>query len=335
MSNAVTSVKPGAGRLRRFRSPRSRAVTALVIGVLALAYTPFAASVSTLTQLQQVMYFAVAVLSVSLLTGRLGQLSLGQGAFMGIGAYTTALCVSRYELSWWIGLIAAVGLCAVLGAVAGLPSLRISGLNLALVTLGIATVFPQLVLRFSSFTGGGAGLSVATGPAGPQSISGIAWTYWVLLTVCIILFTLAVRVKVSRFGRSMVAIRDKEVVAATLSIDVRATKIAFYAISAAVAGIAGWMYAAVNLFVGPTSFALILSIDLVIAMIVGGSDSLVLGPVLGAAFLVYVPEAAPYIGLNALLTPLVFGVVLIALLRFMRSGAAGFLASIWRRVIQR
>jgi branched-chain amino acid transport system permease protein len=196
------------------------------------------------------------------------------------------------------------------------------------VTLGIAIVFPQIVLKFSSWTGGGAGLATTAELPGPSGITAVAWNYWVLLIICIVVFALAWSLVHSRTGRAMVAVRDQEIASRTLGVDIKTTKIAVYAATAALAGVAGWMFAVVNQFVAPADFSMLLSINLILGMVVGGASSVFIGPVVGAALLVYMREWVPSIGFDALLTPFIYGVLLILVLRLLPGGAAGAVSNL-------
>jgi branched-chain amino acid transport system permease protein len=205
-------------------------------------------------------------------------------------------------------------------------------MNLALVTLALALLFPQLPVRFSGWTGGTAGMSVDArlNPPAWLGITTAAWQYWVLLTLAAVVFLLIRNVMHSSVGRSLIAIRDRHVAAYTVGINVKSTKVAVFAASAAVAGVAGWMFTVRNQFVSPGDFTVLVSINLLVGMAVGGSGSLV-GPVFGALFLHYVPDLVPKAGLSPQLTPVVYGVVLILLMLLLPGGIAGGLGSLSRR----
>jgi branched-chain amino acid transport system permease protein len=301
-------------------------------GLVLLFVVPLMLGATDLSGLQEVIYLAVAVMSLNLLTGFNGQASIGHSAFMGLGGYATALAVQNYGWSYWAALPAAIVTAGAVGAVAGIPALRIRGMNLALVTLALALLFPQLPVRLTGWTGGTAGLSVdaALNPPAWLGITAAAWQYWVMLTLAAIVFLLVRNLMDSSRGRSLVAIRDQHVAAHTVGINVKATKVAVFAASAAVAGIAGWMFTVRNQFVSPGDFTVLVSINLLVGMAVGGSGSLI-GPVLGALFLHYVPDLVPAAGLSPQLTPVVYGVVLILLMLLLPGGLAGGLRSLARR----
>jgi branched-chain amino acid transport system permease protein len=334
----VSSVSAPLGATLDAHSPRYAdrrkvvGATIVIAAVIALLLLPFLLGTSELGKMQQVMYMAVAVMSVTLLTGRLGQFSLGQGAYVGVGAYVTILLTNE-GVSWYLCILLAAAAAGLVGAIAGLPALRIQGLGLVLVSLGIAIVFPQVILRFDDVTGGAAGLLAETLLPGPEGLNKTAWSYWVLLAMSIVLFALASMLVKSRTGRALVAIRDQEIASRTLGINVKLTKVSMYAAVAAIAGVAGWMFAAANRFVAPADFATSLSINLVLGMIIGGkAGSVILGPIIGAVFLVYMRDAVPQIGFSPVLTPFIYGIILILFLYFLPLGASDAIRRLWRRI---
>lgn len=330
MSAVLTPTSSKTASTQAAAAKRSRSImwlVALVVVVL-LFLVPFGVNGVGLGKLQQVMYYAVGVMSVVLLTGRLGQFSLGQGAYLGLGAYTTIL-LTNAGVPWFVAIFAAAIIPGILGGIAGLPALRIKGLNLALVSLGIAVVFPQFVLKFSDFSGGAAGLAAEQAVPSMFGFNRAVSGYWILLIVALILFLLAWTLVTSRTGRAMVAIRDQEIASRTLGIDMKVTKVSMYAWTAAIAGVAGWMFAVTNRFVAPADFSMLLSINLVLGMIIGGgTGNIFIGPVVGALFLVYMRDFVPTIGFDPLLTPFVYGVILILVLYFLPEGASGLVKDI-------
>lgn len=304
-----------------------------LVGLVLLLVAPFFLSLTGIRGLLQVFIFAVAVMSLNLLTGYNGQPSIGHSAFMGLGAYATALAVQNYGWSYWTALPLGIVVAGLVGAIAGVPALRIRGMNLALVTIALGMVFPQIPVRFTDWTGGTAGLTVDEQLSAPAAlgIHNVAWQYWILLAITALVFLLIRNVIHGPVGRAMIAIRDQHVAAHTVGINVRAVKVAVFAGSAALAGLAGWMFTVAHQFVSPGDFTVLVSINLMLGMAVGGSGTLV-GPVLGALFLYYVPEVLPDLGVPAQLTPAVYGVLLILLAFFLPGGLAGGAQSLTRRL---
>jgi branched-chain amino acid transport system permease protein len=235
------------------------------------------------------MYF-VALLGLAILTGYSGQISLGHGAFMAIGGYTTAILnvdgIFGHELRafWTIPLAGVVAGLA--GLLVGLPALRLSGLYLALITFGIAVSFPQLPKKFDGYFGGTTGkiLDLVKAPFG-LDLSANDWLYYLTWTIALVLLALAWWLLRGRFGRALQAIRDSEVAAASSGVNLALYKTLAFGISAFYAGVAGGLYALSASYVNPDTFPIILSIYLVVGLAVGGLGSL--GGLIAGAGLIY------------------------------------------------
>ncbi|WP_127817772.1 branched-chain amino acid ABC transporter permease [Microbacterium sp. CPCC 204701] len=292
----------------------------------------------TMRAVGDVAVFAVVIMSSNLLTGVTGQISLAQGAFFGMGAYTTAMLVQNLDMSYWASLPIAVLVAATVGAIAGLPALRIAGLHLALVTLGLALVFPTAILRLGDAGGGPAGLSVDKSLEMPPwfPFADSVWTYWVLAIVMLLVLLASHNLLKSRTGRTLFAIRDQPLLAAALGTNVRVVKVVTFAGASGLAGLAGWMFTAQHHFVSPADFGVFLSLNILLAMTLGGAGT-VAGPLLGAIFLRFIPDVSDAAGVPLILAPAVTGVILILALLFLPQGLAGIpsrVAELWRRFIR-
>ena len=334
-------------------------------------------------QLAYVGIYFIALLGLNLLTGITGQISLGHGAFMLIGGYTTAILVSNgpregeppLELLghqfgadlrdiWTIPL---AGLIAgVVGFLFGFPALRLHGLYLALATFAVAVAAPAIVRRFDEFTGGGAGINffdseartkseITTDPITFEqvesdiSILGLSipsfneWLYYLCWTIALVMFGLAWLLLRGRLGRSLRAIRDSELAAASSGVDLARYKTLAFGISAFYAGIAGSLLAIATTFVNPETFPITLSIFLLVGVVVGGLGSL--WPlVFGAVFIHFmqiewaqraeavVPDFVPVLGDIDTDLPgapaVAFGVVLILIMLAFPGGAAGLIRTV-------
>ncbi|MER7003676.1 branched-chain amino acid ABC transporter permease [Dactylosporangium sp. NPDC000555] len=309
---------------------------AIPAGWLALlivaAYLPFGVSISGLVNLQQVIYIAIAIMSLNLLSGLAGQISIGQSAYIGLAAYATALLVMKAGWSHWAALPVAVLLSFVLGVLTGLPALRITGIRLALTTLSIAIIFPTVPVKFTAQTGGTPGMNVNP-LAAPESwgITDVAFGYWVLLAGLVLVWVVVRNVIDSRIGRSLIAVRDHQIAAHTVGINVAVTKVLVFGASAALCGLVGWMFVVTNQFVSPHDFSVLLAIYLLVGMAIGGSGTLI-GPIFGALFIVYAPQGIGEIGASPLLTPLIYGAALILILLVLPQGIGGLLAKVARRI---
>lgn len=285
-----------------------------------LVVTPFVLSGFRTFQFTMAVVWAIAVLGLNLLTGFSGQISLGHSAFFGVGAYTGVILIVDVELPYLLALPIAGAICFLAGFLIGIPALRLQGLYLALMTLGLAVAFPPLVRRFESLTGGVQGKSISSSVmAAPDwmPLSNDQYLYFLVLVVAVVLFVLARFLVRSRVGRALTALRDNEIPASTMGIYPARYKTLVFAISAMYAGIAGVLYAYVIRFVAPTSFLLLLAITLLAAMVVGGLAT-VAGAIFGGVFIQFVPFYAEEI--NQGLSEFVFGAIIIAVMLLMPGG---------------
>ena len=291
------------------------------------------------------MYF-IALLGLSILTGYSGQISLGHGAFMAIGGYTTAILsvdgIYGHQIrDLWTIPIAGV-IAGIAGLLVGVPALRLSGLYLALITFGIAVSFPQLPKKFDHFLGGTTGkiLNLAEPPYGLHTTTN-NWIYYLTWGIALVLLLAAWLLVRGKAGRALQAIRDSEVAAASSGISLARYKTLAFGISAFYAGVAGSLYAIANAYVNPDVFPIILSVYLVVGLAVGGLDSLV-GLIAGAGLIYFLQNHAdtvarwinhvPALNLDPKqpgIPSVVFGVVLIVVMLLVPTGVGGLL----RRVL--
>jgi branched-chain amino acid transport system permease protein len=301
--------------------------------VFAIA-VPFLFGPYRVGQLTLVLAFAVAALGLNVLVGYSGQISLGHGAFFALGAYTSAALVEKASFPHLATLPIAFVVAGAAGFLVGLPALRIRGLYLALLTLGLAVATAPLIKRLDGITGGADGLNVVQ-PEPPGFLSGLAldqYTYFLSLVVAVVLFVLIALMLRSRVGRALVAIRDNEIVAKSMGVNLATMKTGAFAVSAAYAGIAGALYVFSVGFVGPESFTLVISFAFLTAIVIGGLAT-VTGAVLGAFFIVFVPEYAADV--DEALAGVIYGATLILVMYLERSGAVGLARRIWKHAVHR
>jgi branched-chain amino acid transport system permease protein len=287
-----------------------------------------------LFQLTMVVVYGIAILGLSLLTGFNGQISLGHGAFYAIGAYTTAILMTTWEVPYWATLPISAALCAGVGFLLGLPALRLGGLYLALTTFALAVAIPQILKYklFEDWTGGVQGL-VIDKPEAPFGLplSPDQWLYLFTLAVAVVLYVLSWNIVRGRIGRAMMAIRDHAMAAEAMGINLALMKTRAFALSAMYTGLAGSLGAIAVQFVAPDSFGVFVSIFLFVGLVVGGVSSIG-GTLIGAAFIEFVPNLADKVSKAA--PGAVYGVILIAVMFLMPGGVGGFLHGLWRRVAQ-
>jgi branched-chain amino acid transport system permease protein len=299
-----------------------RGTILLGCAVIAVALLiPFLFGPYRVGQFTLVLTYAVAVLGLNLLVGYNGQISLGHGAFFALGAYTAALLIEKASVPYLLTLPAAGALCFAAGYLFGVPALRLRGLYLALVTLGLAIALPPLIKRFDELTEGTQGLTVEQ-PVAP-SWTGLAddqFLYLLALAVAAVMFLLAWNLMRGQLGRSIKAVRDGEIPASTLGVNLAATKTRVFALSAGYAGVAGALYVFAIGFVAPEAFTLTVSFAFLAAIVVGGLAT-ISGALLGALFIEFVPVYASDV--NDALTGVIYGGVLIAFMWVLPEGAAG------------
>jgi branched-chain amino acid transport system permease protein len=356
---------------------RELGFVAFAIAVVAVYALPRFISDFRAQQLAYVGIYFIALLGLNLLTGITGQISLGHGAFMLIGGYTTAILISNQEppLELFghaftndmrdIWTIPIAGLVAgIVGFLFGFPALRLSGLYLALATFAVAVAAPAVVKKFSGFTGGGGGLNLfdvegrtgrsVTDPVTFETTDGVdilglhigtfnEWLYYLCWTLALVLFAAAWLLLRGRFGRTLRAVRDSELAAASAGVHLARYKTLAFGISAFYAGVAGSLLALATTFVNPDTFPITLSIFLLVGVVVGGLGSL--WPlVFGAVFIHFmqiewaqrvesvIPNFIPLLGdidTDAPGAPAVaFGVVLILIMLAFPGGAAGLIRSL-------
>jgi branched-chain amino acid transport system permease protein len=323
----------GSTDLRMTGFPASWLLPAAVLAAAAVPVACF--SDYHLFQMTMVAVYAIAILGLSLLTGFNGQISLGHGAFYAIGAYTTAILMSVWDVPYWATLPVSALICALVGFLLGLPALRLGGLYLALTTFALAVAIPQILKykAFEDWTGGVQGL-VIDKPEAPFGLplSPDQWLYLFTLGIVVILFVIAWNLVRGRIGRAMMAIRDHALAAEAMGINIALVKTSTFAVSALYTGLAGSLGAIAIQFVAPDSFGVFVSIFLFVGLVVGGVSSIG-GTLIGAAFIEFVPNLADKASKAA--PGAVYGVILIAAMFLMPSGAGGLIGMLWRRLTVR
>jgi branched-chain amino acid transport system permease protein len=301
---------------------RRRVRILLILGLAAIALLiPFMFGPYRVSQFTLVLVYAVAVLGLNLLVGYSGQISLGHGAFFALGAYTAALLIEKASVPHLLTVPAAGVVCFAAGFLFGVPALRLHGLYLALVTLGLAIALPQLIKRFDGLTEGTQGLTVAQPEVpGWLPIEDDQFLYLLSLALAAVMFLLAWNMTRGQLGRAVKAVRDGEVAASTLGVNLAATKTRMFAISAGYAGVAGAMYVFALGFVAPEAFTLTVSFAFLAAIVVGGLAT-ISGALFGALFIEFVPVYAGDV--DVALTGVIYGGVLIAFMWVLPEGAAG------------
>ncbi len=262
-----------------------------IVMVALLLILPFVVDSIALRRTASIIVLTLAVLGVVVATGYAGLISLGHGAFVGLGAFAMGAFLDLLHLPFVVALVATFVTCWIVGWLFGLPALRIKGIYLALLTLGLGVVFPSIAKRFPKITGGVTGRpldSTLDAPAWLGDEYTIVWRYFFCLAVCALMFWVTRNVLRSRMGRAMQAVRDDETSAATFGIDLITTKAGAFGLSAALAGTSGALQAILFPFVSHEQFNVFLSFRLYAAAVIGGVGYLA-GAVYGVIALIIVP----------------------------------------------
>jgi branched-chain amino acid transport system permease protein len=283
--------------------------------------------------------FTIMTLSWNLLAGYTGQLNLGHAAFFGIGAYTSALGAMLLGISPWIGLFTGSAVAAFFGLLLGIPALRLSGPYLAITTIGFAEILRLVAVNWVDLTRGSLGLS------GVPLLNPIQlgdWRikfyferdyYYVVLAAVLLTFFCIRRLIRSQFGVSLQALRDDETGARSIGINTASYKLAVFTISAFFAGLAGALFAHFVRLVSPETMALHTTFDTLTMVMIGGLGTIA-GPILGAVALTFLSEWLRYLEdlLKMNIRLVIYGLLLILTILYMRGGLVGLFSSIWSRL---
>ena len=299
----------------------------LVLGLAAACALPFFISNYHVFQASMVLTYAIALVGLNILIGYSGQISLGHGAFLAIGAYTTAVLMDKVDMPYWMTIPIAAAICLVVGFLFGLPALRLEGHYLALATFALAVALPQL-LKFKHLeflTGGVQGIVIMKPePPWPMllglKLNADRWLYFFTLAITVVMFVIGWNLIRGRVGRALIAIRDQPIAAASMGINTPLYKSLAFGVSAMFTGVAGALSAILVAFVAPDSFTVFLSITLMVGMVIGGVTSLP-GALYGAIFIQFIPNIADQISKAAPWA--IYGVMLILFMYTMPTGIAG------------
>src|SRR5258708_15017589 len=310
------------------QSPRTRpALLVVVARALYLAPSAVGCGYRLFIATEMAAYVLVAI-GLNLVNGYGGQVSLGHGALVAIGAYTVALAMVDHQWSFWPAALLAMVAAAAVGAVMALPAFRLSTWYFALITLGFAEVVGGLLTEWRELTHGFAGVVGIPKPV----VLGHTLTsfdlYWLALSLNILALLGMVNLLRSRFGRALVAVRDNPVAATAAGVSLVRIKMMAFVVSAAMAGLAGALFAVQKTVVTPDDFTADFSIFFLLMVVLGGAGRL-WGPVVGAVVFFLVPEL-----LTALQSwrMLIYGVALLALMLYAPHGLGGAIETGWKRL---
>ena len=300
---------------------------------------PFVANAYLLYVANMIGFAIIAAIGLNILTGFTGQISLGHAAFAGVGGYTSAILITKLGFSFWIALPCAGVMAAIAGLIIGIPSLRVKGLYLCIATLAAQFIFEFIFVHWESLTHGTRGINVPPPSIGSFLINTEKRFYFLTLFMVVLAVVYARNLVRSRVGRAFVAIRDRDLAAEIIGINLFRYKLTAFAISSFYAGIAGALWVGFIRIVTPEHFPFHLSVQYLAMVIVGGMGS-VLGSIFGAIFMTLIPEllnvlssslTVIFAGAAHFFIPfkeVVFGGLIVFFLIFEPHG----LAEIWRRI---
>jgi len=296
---------------------------------------PFGLSASSLTTATFVVIAAIGATGLNVLTGYAGQISLGHAFFLAAGAYTGAVLGADHGVSAAIWIPVAGVVAAILGALVGPMALRLKGLYLAIVTLGVVFIAQYVLLNSPGISGGPQGRAFApvviggfdfspgqTLQLGGLTIDHNGLYYYLALLILAAATVFAWNLRRTRSGRAMLAVREREIPAALMGVNVGRTKVIAFVVSAALGGISGALYASYLSFAQPTQWSLVMSIQFIAAIIVGGMGTIA-GPMLGSAVVFALPSILKNLPVEGDMPAIAYGVLIIAFLVLEPRGLVG------------
>lgn len=314
----------------------SRVVKAWVaVLLLGLVVLPWIANAYLIAHVTVILFTLVAALGLNVLTGFTGLISLGHVAFLMLGAYGYAIAVTRFGVPPLLGFVVAGLVPAVSGLIVGIPSLRLKGLYLAITTLAFSFIVSAVILAGGKFTGASRGITVERPVVLGLSLNDDKALYGFCLVFAVLTVLVTLNIRRTRLGRAFIAIRDNDIAARAMGINLWRFKLLAFVISAFITGLGGALMAIYVNFVTVEGFPFLLSIEALAIIVVGGLGS-VLGTVLGAVFIVTLPEVVGAV-FNALgghyadvlttsaqeIKSMLYGLAIIAFLRFDSRGLVG------------
>lgn len=302
----------------------SRRGVAMLVAVVLCGTVPLIVHSQYMLQVaDSAMIYAIAVIGLGILLGFTGQISLAQAAFFGMGAYATAILSTTFGWSPWITIPLAVAITAAVGAAVGYPCLRgLSGHYLALATIGFGIIVQLVFINARRLTNGPDGIN---GIPPPQVGSLVLDTYqsyfYVAFGALLLAIYVAWRIKHSRIGRALEAIRENEIAAQTMGIDTTRYKLLAFVLASAFGGLAGGIIAHMTRFISPDSYSFDQSVIFLVMLVIGGSAT-VSGAVTGGILLTFLPEFLRPLKDSYIM---VYGAAVVAMVIFMPEGIVGLL----------
>jgi branched-chain amino acid transport system permease protein len=313
-------------------------VVLLVLGLAALALVPLVAGTYWLDVLNRIGIAVIGAVGLNILVGFTGQISIGQAAFLAVGAYATAILEVKGGVPFWAAIPAAALLTSGFGLLFGIPSLRLKGLYLAIATLAAHFITTYGIIHWERMTGGVLGLNVPPATVFGLALDSDARIFYLILALAVPAVFFAKNLFRTKVGRAFIAVRDRDVAAEVIGVSLYRYKLLAFVVSSFYAGVAGGLMAHHSRILFPDAFTLLVAIDYLAMIIIGGLGS-ILGSIYGAAFMTLLPEVLKLgatsltgvypnaFGLIASARDIVFGLAVIVFLMYEPQG----LARIWTR----
>ena len=293
-----------------------------IIAVIILLAAPLFLGKYTIFLLSLLAIYALVSLGLNLLMGYTGQIAAGHAGFLALGAYFTAIIGENLQwLPCPVILLLAGIFTGAIGFLLGIPILRLKGFYIAMATLAFGVVVSEVILQWSSLTGGDDGFSVPTAQIAGFAFDSDFKLYYLIIPVTLIMTVLAKNLVNGYFGRAFIALRESEIAAQTIGIDLARYKTIAFAISAFYTGVAGGLFAYLITYLSPDAFTIELSVDFIAMIVIGGMGS-ILGSIIGAVILTGMQQVlAGLLDLQIL----IFGISLIVFMIFMPKGITGMI----------
>ncbi len=280
--------------------------------------------------LNQALIYIVIVVGYNFVTGDIGQLSMAQQGFFAIGAYSTAILCTRAGWPWWAGLGGSICVTGLVGALVGLPTLRVRGQYLIMVTMGFSEIVRLVAVNWSDLTGGASGVSKIPSPAiGGLHFETKTSIYYLFLVIAAVMIFIAWRVRRTKYGRAFLAIRDGELAADVMGLNTTYVKVVAFFLSAVFAGVGGNMFASSYNYISPDTFTLSQTV-LILAMLLLGGEGSISGAVVGAVILTYLPELLRFTNNYYIF---IYGALIVIITLFLPGGVVGYAKRLWGRTI--
>ena len=304
--------------MRRKYNQAQKLIMVLAVLILIGFLAGSAAGDYYLRLLSLTLIYLILTTGLNIVTGYTGQVSLGQAGLYAVGAYTGGILAANLGLSFWLCLPLAMAAAGICGFIVGIPALRVSGLYLALVTIGFGVIVEKVLVEWASLTGGPAGISVPLIEIGGRPLSETQ-VYYLFLVICLLVLWLAHNLLTSPVGRAFAAIRDNEIAAGCMGINIMGYKLMAFVLSAVLAGLAGCLYTFLSGYISPDTFTFNLSVFFLLTIIIGGQGTIA-GPIIGTLLLTILPE---YLQALEQYRLIVYGLLLIVVVIGLPFGISG------------